>query len=306
MISEVIALVVRTAYGDEVTTTRPRFGKELRRWRSNRRYSQHALSAAAEVSQRHLSYLETGKAKPSREMVVHLARVLQLPLRATNELLVAAGFAPEYPETALDAPAMAQIRSALDFVLTAHEPYPAIVVDRRWNVVSANPAAGRLLGRLMDASPLLASPPPNVARLTFHPAGLRAVTVNWETIAAAGLARLDHEVAGRPGDRELEALRNEVLAYPGVAGLRVPSRPPKADDLLLPVHYRAEGFEARLFSTLATIGAAYDVTLEELRIETFFPADGASEAALRDLRDTRSGPGTRTRVGASPPNVDRR
>lgn len=264
-------------------TRRAQFGAELRRWRAHRRFSQLALSAAAEVSQRHLSYLETGKARPSREMVIHLATVLELPLRETNQLLVAAGFAPEYPETSLDAPAMARIRTVLDLILSAHEPYPAIVVDRRWNVVGANRAASRLLNMLIETASPLANEPPNVARLTFHPRGLRTVTVNWATTAAVALARLDHECASRPGDSDLEALQREVVAYPGVAELRTPTRPPRADDLLLPVHYRVDGFEARLFTTLATIGAPYDVTLEELRIETFFPIDAESDAALHQL-----------------------
>jgi transcriptional regulator with XRE-family HTH domain len=266
-----------------MTTARAHFGAELRRWRAHRRFSQLALSAAADVSQRHLSYLETGKARPSREMVIHLARVLELPLRVTNQLLVAAGFAPEYAETSLDAPAMAQIRTVLDFILSAHEPYPAIIVDRRWNVAAANPAAGRLLNRLTDIASTVASAPPNIARLTFHPDGLRTVTVNWAATASAALARLDREVASRPGDEDLEALHGEVLAYAGVAELRQPNPIARADDLLLPVHYRIEGFEARLFTTLATVGAPYDVTLEELRIETFLPADAESDAALRLL-----------------------
>jgi transcriptional regulator with XRE-family HTH domain len=270
-----------------MTTTRPGapFGTTLRSWRTSRRISQLHLAAAAHVSQRHLSFLETGRAKPSREMVVHLGATLDLPLRARNELLLAAGFAPAYPETALDAPAMDQIRHVLEFLLAAHEPFPAVVVDRRWNAVMTNEAAGRFLTGLVDAEEPAAAVGPNLARLAFHPAGLRRVTVNWEATAGALLQRLEREVAGRPSDAALAALLDEVLGYPDVAGLRGPEAPPSGADLLLPVHYRSDDLDVRMFSTIATIGAAYDVTLEELRLETLFPADAASEATLRALAE---------------------
>lgn len=259
------------------------FGSELRRWRTSRRYSQLALSASAGVSQRHLSYLETGRARPSREMVVHLATTLDLPLRSRNELLVVAGFAPVYPETPLDEPAMDQVRHVLAFLLEAHEPYPAIVIDRRWNVVNANEAAGRLIARLIDPATAPIGDAVNLARLAFHPRGLRSVTKNWEATATATLDRLEREVADRAGDEALAALWDEILGYKGVSELQRSSQLPTGADLLIPIHYRTDDFEARLFSTFATIGAPYDVTLEELRLETFFPADAASEATLRAL-----------------------
>ena len=266
------------------TTATPKtFGDLLRRWRTTRRWSQLALATEAEVSQRHLSFLETGRAKPSREMVTHLGVVLEVPLRARNEMLLAAGFAPAYPETGLDEPAMNQVRHVLEFLLDAHEPFPAIVVDRRWNPVMANQAAGRFIAGFADVEAASAQVGPNLARLMFHPAGLRASIIDWETTATSLLQRLEREVADRPGDSELEAILAEVLGYPGVDRLRRPPEVPAGSDLLLPIHYRSGGVEVRMFSTIATIGAAYDVTLEELRLETFFPADPASEEALRNL-----------------------
>ncbi len=258
------------------------FGRALRTWRQRRRLSQLSLSADAGVSQRHLSFLETGKARPSREMVVHLATVLEVPLRERNSLLVSAGYAPLYPETGLDEPAMSQVRHVLEFLLDSHEPYPAIVVDRRWDVVMANDAAGRLTAALVGA----ASPPVgsavNMMRLALHPDGLRAVTVNWPEVATTVMDRLRREAADRPTDEVLQAMVAEAESYPDVASL-----PRKlavsGDDLLVPIHYRTDGVELRLFGTIATLGAAYDVTVEELRLETFFPADAASEAELRRL-----------------------
>lgn len=259
------------------------FGDQLRHWRTTRRFSQLGLAAEADVSQRHLSFIETGRARPSREMVIHLASILDLPLRTRNELLVAAGFAPMYSETALDEPAMDQVRQVIDFLLRAHEPNPAIVADRRWNVVASNDASSRLIMALGDPATLPVQDGLNLARLTFHPDGLRTVTVNWEVTAAALLERLEREVADRAGDGALRDLLDEMTTYPDVAALRRHPRLPTGTDLLTPIHYRTDDLELRLFSTFATIGAPYDVTLEELRIETFFPADAASETALRGL-----------------------
>lgn len=259
------------------------FGDQLRHWRTVRRFSQLDLAAEAAVSQRHLSFIETGKSRPSREMVVHLATVLELPLRTRNELLVAAGFAPLYSETSLDEPAMDQVRTVLEFVLRAHEPNPAIVADRRWNVVASNAAAARLIVALTDPATLPVGDALNLAVLAFHPDGLRRVTANWEVTAASLLERLEREVADRAGDEVLAEVLRQVLGYPGVADLRRQPRLPTGADLLVPIHYRTDRLELRLFSTFATIGAPYDVTLEELRIETFFPADAQSAAELQRM-----------------------
>lgn len=267
-------------------TRTPAFGNELKQWRAIRRFSQLELAAESGVSQRHLSFLETGRAAPSREMVIHLAVVLDVPLQQRNHLLLAAGFAPLYQRTDLTAPAMRQVREVLEFILDAHEPNPAIVIDRRWDVVMSNAAAGRLTAALIGPATAPVDQGVNIARLAFHPAGLRRRTVDWERTAVEMLARLEREVTERPGDEKLEALVEEVLGYPGVAQLRRDSELPTPDDLLLPIHYRSGDLDLKLFSTIATIGAPYDITLEELRLETFFPADAPSAAALRSLSDT--------------------
>ena len=261
------------------------FGAILRDRRRARRYSQLQLAGLADVSQRHISFLETGRSHPSREMVVHLANVLDLPLRDRNILLTAAGFAPAYRETGLDEPAMDQVRHVLEFVLAAHEPFPTLVIDRRWDVVMSNDAASRLTAAIIDPATAPIDRGVNIARLTFHPDGLRTVMVGWDEVAASVLERLEREVVDRPGDRELGVLFEEMLTYPGVARLRRPPRLPSGDDLLLPVHYRSDDIEVRLLTTIATIGAPYDITLEELRLETFYPADSESEQVLRSLAE---------------------
>jgi len=266
------------------TKTRSKFGDELKRWRQLRRVSQLDLSARSGVSQRHLSFLETGRSAPSREMVIHLSVVLDVPLRDRNRWLGAAGFAPAYGERGLDEPAMDQIRHVLELILAAHQPFPAYVVDRAWNIVLANPAAAALTARLIDpaTAPVFGG---NLLRLSLHPDGLRRSLLNWKAAAAALLSRLEREVEERPMDDELADLLEEVLCYPGIADL--PGRPPvpDADDLLIPLHIRRDGLDLRLFTTIATIGAPYDITVEELRLETLFPADSESEATLRLLSD---------------------
>lgn len=261
------------------------FGSELKHWRTIRRFSQLELATESGVSQRHLSFLETGRAAPSREMVLHLAAVLEVPLRQRNQLLLAAGFAPVYQKTDLAAPAMRQVHHTLEFILRAHEPNPAIVIDRRWDVVMSNEAAGRLTAALIDPTTAPIDRGVNIARLAFHPAGLRRHTVDWERTASEMLMRLEREATDRPGDEGLEALLEEVLGYPGVTELKRQPELPTPNDLLLPIHYRSGKLDLRLFSTIATIGAPYDITLEELRLETFFPADASSAAAMQALSD---------------------
>ncbi len=256
------------------------FGPVLRRWRTHRRFSQLQLAAEADVSQRHVSFLETGRAKPSREMVVHLATVLDVPLRERNTMLTAAGFAPLYSETRLEEPAMAQVRHVLEFLLDAHEPFPAFVIDRQWTVVMSNEAARRLTAALVD--PAEVGDEVNVMRLSLHPAGMRRFIVNWTEAATLIMDRLRREAAERPTDTALQDLLAEAESYEGVAEL--PRRlAPAGSDLLVPVHYRAGDLDLRLFGTIATLGASYDVTVEELRFETFFPADDESEQVLRAL-----------------------
>jgi transcriptional regulator with XRE-family HTH domain len=257
------------------------FGRLLRQWRERRRLSQLDLACTADVSSRHVSFLETGRAQPSREMVLLLARVLDVPLRDRNQLLTAAGFAAIYRETRLDAPAMTQVRRALDFILRQQEPYPAIVLDRHWNVLQANPATSRLVTSFVDPAADLG--PPNAMRLMFHPRGFRPHIVNWEAMAAALIQWLHRDVATGFADDETRALLEELLSYPGVPrqwralDLEVSTAP------FLAVEFRKDDLELRYFSTLTSLGTPHDITLQELRIESFFPADEATEAAARRL-----------------------
>lgn len=260
------------------------YGATLKDWRAARRMSQLDLATEAAVSQRHVSFLETGRAKPSREMVIHLAIALEVPLRERNAMLAAAGYAPEYPETQLAAPALDQVRGILATVLRSHEPFPAIVVDRGWDVVLANEAALRFTTAMIDPSSPVAAEGMNAVKLILHPEGVKDFIVNWAEVATAALRRLDHELATRPTDAVLRALRDELLTYPDVAELKAHPVHPAASDLLVPFHYRIGAVELRLFSTIATIGEAHDITLEELRLETFFAADAQTEELLRSGR----------------------
>ena len=257
------------------------YGTSLKTWRSTRRLSQLELATAADVSQRHVSFLETGRSKPSREMVVHLAIALDVPLRERNTMLVAAGYSPEYPETPLNEAALDQIRGILETVLKSHEPFPAIVVDRGWDVVLANQAAIRFTASMIDPNSELVTAGMNAIKVILHPDGVRRFIVNWSQVATEALRRLDREIAARPTDHLLLALRNEVLAYPGVAALRHTPPQPAATDLLVHFHYRIGDAELKLFSTIAIIGEAHDITLEELRLESFFAADAETERLLR-------------------------
>lgn len=246
--------------------------------------SQIDLSNASEVSQRHLSFVETGRSRPSREMVLHLATALEVPLREQNYLLRLAGFAPRYSERGLDDPELEHIRSVLDRLLAAYKPYPAVVVDRCWDVVLANGAAATLTTRLVaPASAALDGGRLNMLRLFLHPDGIRDHVVNRNDAAAQLVHRLGREASTYPNDARLSALTGEVDSYPDVANLRAATRLPTPDDLVVPVHLRAPGLELRLFTTIATIGAPHDITLEELRLETLLPTDVASEDALRNL-----------------------
>jgi transcriptional regulator with XRE-family HTH domain len=259
------------------------FGRLLRQWRARRGMSQLDLAVEAEISSRHLSFIETGRSRPSREMVLRLARVLDIPLRDRNDLLVGAGFAPMYRETGLEAPAMAHARRALDFLLRQQEPHPALVVDRHWNILKANDATGRLVQRLLDPAAAGELGPPNAMRLTFHPRGFRPHIANWEATAAAMIQWLHRDVVSGHADEETRRLLEELLAYPGVP------RQWRALDLdastapFLAVEFRTAELDLRYFTTLTSLGTPHDITLQELRIESFFPADEATEETARKL-----------------------
>ncbi len=257
------------------------FGLELRRWRRARRHSQLALSVAADVSQRHLSHLETGRSRPSRAMVLRLAEALDVPLRERNELLGAAGFAPGFPRRSLDDADLGGVRALLGAVLDAHDPAPAYVVDRGWDLVLGNAATTRLTGLLPDPGAAAAAARGNVLRLLLHPASLRPHVVNLGEVAAVLVGRLRREVAAHGGSAPLAALLGEVEAL--VADVASTTTAPR--DPVVPLHLDLGGRPWRFVTMISTIGAAHDVTLEELRLETLLPMDAPTRAALDEMAD---------------------
>ncbi|RAY11180.1 transcriptional regulator [Actinomadura craniellae] len=256
--------------------TRP-VGERLRAWRQRRRLSQLELAAEADVSTRHLSFVETGRSAPSRAMVLRLAEHLDVPLRDRNLLLVAAGYAPVYAETPIEEPRMDAVRVALRQVLAGHEPYPAVVVDRFWNLIDANAAAGFFLE---GAPPELLEPPLNVLRLSMHPDGLARHIVNLGEWRAHMIGRVRRHVA-LTADAALTDLYRELRDYPGdragTAGV-----PASGGDVVVPLRLRIDGRELSFLTTIATFGTPIDITVAELAIESFYPADPGTADFLRD------------------------
>ena len=269
-----------------MSTVQASLGPLLRDWRRRRRMSQLDLALEAGVSARHLSFLETGRSKPSREMVLHLSEQLEVPLRDRNQLLLAAGFAPAYAERPINAPEMAPVKEALDRILKGHEPYPAVVVDRWWDLAAANAGAALLT---QPVAPHLLEPPANALRITLHPDGMAPHIRNLPEWRAHLLDRLERQVAATNDDR-LAALLDEVSAYPG-GEATLPAHEP---GIAVPLKFAANGTELSFFSTIATFGTAVDITLAELAIEAFFPADEATAAYLtsRALSSSRAGAGS--------------
>lgn len=256
-------------------------GTLLRGWRERRRFSQLALALEAGISTRHLSFIETGRARPSAGMLITLAEQLQVPLRERNRLLLAAGHAPRYGERPLDDAAMQKVRGALQRLLSAHDPCPGLVLDRRWNIVLANGAATGLTALL---PPFLREPPINVFRASLHPEGLAGLTVNFPVWAGYLLGALDRAAAGAGDDATLGQLVREVAAYPNVAALgaqRGRESAPLHDELLVPCVLDVPAGRLALFTTLTTFGTPRDVTLDELSVELFYPADEATDRLLR-------------------------
>lgn len=249
-------------------------GDQLRGWRQLRRMSQLDLALEAEISTRHLSFVESGRSRPSREMVLRLADRLDVPLRARNALLLAAGHAPAYAERALDDPALAPAKRAIDSILKGHEPFPALAVDRHWTLVAANDPVPPLLAGVADA---LLDPPVNVLRLSLHPQGLAPRIVNLGEWRLHLLERLEEQCIAS-GDPTLAALRDELLTYPAP-----PTEKAKRDfaGLIVPLVLDVEGQELSFLSTTTMFGTPVEVTLSELAIESFFPADEKTAAALR-------------------------
>ncbi|WP_322070519.1 helix-turn-helix transcriptional regulator [Paraburkholderia bannensis] len=252
-------------------------GELLREWRVRRRMSQLLLATEAEISTRHLSFVESGRATPSREMVMHLAERLDVPLRERNALLVAAGYAPLYRERALDDPQLAAAREAVELVLRGHEPYPALAVDRHWNIVASNGALAPLIG---DASPALLTAPVNALRLSLHPEGIAPRIVNWHAWRAHLLARLQRQIEAS-ADRTLVELHDELAAYPAPPGVEAATVEPMRHHIAVPLRVRTAIGELSFYSTTTVFGTPVDITLSELAIEAFFPADTQTAEALR-------------------------
>lgn len=254
-------------------------GDLIREWRTRRRMSQLDLAMEAEISQRHLSFMESGRALPSRDMILHLSERLSVPLRQRNQILLAAGYAPCFSEKSLDHPSLAPAMDAVRMVLKGHEPYPALAVDRHWNLIEGNAALAPLLAGVEDAS--LLEPPVNVLRLSLHPKGVAPRIVNLHEWRAHLIERLKHQ-NDTAGDPVLEALEKELLGYPD--GPRQ-GRPIQGNDNIIahPLRMRVGDAVLSFISTTTVFGTPLDVTLSEIAIESFFPADQETAARLRAL-----------------------
>jgi transcriptional regulator with XRE-family HTH domain len=266
------------------TATRRPVGDLLRSWRQRRSLSQLELALNAAVSSRHVSFVETGRSRPSREMVLHLAEHLEVPLRERNGLLLAAGYAPLYAERSLETAEMTPVRQALDRFLRAHEPFPAVVVDRHYTLLAANDAVGVLTE---GAAPKLLEPPANALRLTLHPLGMAPRIINLEEWSAHLLLRLRRQ-ASITGDPTLQHLHDELATYPGVS-IEAPHDDVTGTEIVLPLRIRDGEDELAFFSTISTFGTAVDITLAELAIEAFYPAN--AHTASRLLQDIGADPG---------------
>jgi len=267
---------------------RNRFGSLLADWRRLRRVSQMTLALDAEISQRHLSFIESGRARPSRETVLAITEALDMPLRARNELLDAAGFAAFYPERPLEGAEMDRARETLTRILAHHEPYPAMVLDRSWNILMKNDASKRIISHFLDEAALSQLSPdgrPNFMRTMFHPNGLRPHVRSWACTGPILIGRLRREAAAYPGSPSKSLLRELLQGTPTtfIPGI---DDAPLAPTVALELEIGDEVL--RLFNTLTTFGTPQDVTLQELRIEMSFPADDASDALLRRWAESRA------------------
>ncbi|CAM2147206.1 Helix-turn-helix domain-containing protein [Pararobbsia alpina] len=255
------------------------FASALRYWRDKRGLSQLRLSTEADISQRHISFLESGRSQPSRELILRLGTVLDIPLRQRNVMLLCAGFAPAYQERSLSDPEMSAVKQALDFMLAQQTPYPAIVVDRLWNLVMTNAPGSMFFKWLLELDPDLPLPgdgDANVIRLTLDPAGARRHFLNWERVASDALLWIQREAMGDGPGSEAQVLLDSLLAMPGIeAATRMPNLESNALPFV-PLQIRKDGVDLNLFSAITTLGTPHDVTVHELRIETFFPADAAT------------------------------
>jgi transcriptional regulator with XRE-family HTH domain len=257
------------------------FGGLLKGWRGRRGVSQLELALAARTTQRHLSFIESGRAAPSRDMILRLSEALDIPLRQQNALLLAAGYAPVWRERDLSAPDLAMVTTALDYMLSQHEPYPAFVVDRHWNLLRANRGANTLTEFLLGPAPPEPPPEPvNLAVALMSSKGLRPFITNWQEVAHYFLrgVQLDAQADGAP---ETSALLNRLMALPDVAALTERSPADETQAPILPVLFQNGDISLGMFTTIATLGTPRDVTLQEVRIECFFPMDEATADHFR-------------------------
>ena len=254
------------------------FADSLRWWRRHAGLSQLDLAGRTEISQRHLSFLELGRASPSREMVMRLATALDVPLRQQNALLIAAGFAPVWRQTSLAAPELSQVSDALDYMLAQQEPFPAVAVDRHWNLLRSNAGAVRLVEFLVG--PLAPDKPVNLADALVAPDVLRPHLVNWTEVVRYFVRSVEADAAA-DGSSETSALYQRLLAYHGVREASTAAPAEWAVTPVLPMHFRKGKTELRLFTTIATLGIPQDITLQELRVESFFPMDEQTAGILR-------------------------
>jgi transcriptional regulator with XRE-family HTH domain len=271
-------------------SSQPSIGPLLREWRERRRLSQLQLALDAGISTRHLSFVETGRSRPGREMLVRILEQLEVPFREQNRLLLASGHAPAFPERSLEDPELLPVREALDQILAGHEPYPAVVVDRAWNLVAAN-SAMRGLTEEAVIDPALLEPPVNIMRLGFHPSGLAPLIVNLGQWRAHFCQRLERQLAVT-GDLDLADLLEEVAGYPIPGDEPDPAPDPEAREMLGPVRFRAPGGgELSFFGMFATFDTPFEVTTSELAMELLFPADQATAEALADRIRTKEAHG---------------
>jgi transcriptional regulator with XRE-family HTH domain len=254
------------------------FAAKLRWWRQRRGWSQLDLAGRAEISQRHLSFLELGRASPSRDMVIRLATALDVPFRQHNALLLAAGFAPIWRETALDAPELAQVRHALDYILAQQEPFPAVAVDRHWNLLKANSGMARLVEFLVG--PLPPDAKVNLADALVAPDVLRPHLANWPEVVRYFIRSVEADAAA-DGAPETAALLERLMAYDGVRAVLKKVATHVGAAPVLPMHFRKGNVSLQLFTTIATLGTPQNVTAQELRIESFFPMDDDTARILR-------------------------
>jgi transcriptional regulator with XRE-family HTH domain len=271
----------------ETVSSQPGIGPQLREWRERRRLTQLELALDAGISTRHLSFVETSRSKPGRELLLGILGQLEVPFREQNRLLLAAGHAPAFPERLLEGRELAPVREALDLILTGHDPYPAVVVDRAWNFVAANPSMLALTAGV-DVDPALLEPPINVLRVGLHPRGLAPLMVNLGEWRAHFLERLKRQVATTRDD-DLVQLIEEIAGYPVPEREHNPASGIGAGEILGPLKVRARGGELSFFGMFASFDTPFEVTTSELAIELLFPADRASAEALETLARDRRG-----------------